>query len=112
MVKPMACPEGMSGLVLLSITDGDYAIKVYVPGEKKPLEDDSDFFHNLTEDGSSTGVDIPEYLNGIANRIFEYDLDKDDAADLISRRLNELTHLQSGGFIQEDVLFAVQDKRP
>ncbi len=109
--KTVVCPNGFSGLVLLSLNDSDYSISVFVPSEKKPLADDSDFFHNLTEDGNRTGIDIPEYLNGIGSRIFDFDLDKDDAADLISRRLAELKCLQTGGFIQEDVAFEVRDER-
>ena len=106
-----SCPDGLNGLVLFTIKNDDYGIQVYVPGEKKPLEDDSDFFFNLTADGSMTGIDLPEYLNGIANRIYDFDLDKDGAAELIAQRLNELKHLQSGGFLPEDVAFEVRDQR-
>jgi hypothetical protein len=106
-----SCPDGFNGLVLFTIRDDEYDIQIYVPGEKKPLEDDSDFFHNLTEDGSKTGIDVPEYLNGIANRIYDFGLDKEGAAELITQRLNELKYLQSGGFLPEDVAFEIRDQR-
>ncbi len=105
------CPDGVNGLVLFTIKNDDFGIQVYVPGEKKPLEDDSDFFFNLTEDGTKTGIDVPEYLNGIANRIFDFELDQEGAAELITQRLNELKHLQSGGFLPEDVAFEIRDQR-
>ena len=107
----VSCPSGFDGLLLLTIKDDDYGIQVYVPGEKKPLEDDSDFFFNLTEDGSKSGIDVPEYLNSIANRISDFGLDKEGAGELIAQRLKELTHLQSGGFLAENVAFEIRDQR-
>ncbi len=109
--KTLSCPDGLNGLVVLTIKDYEYGIQVYVPGEKKPLEDDSDFFYNLTEDGRKTGINLPEYLNAIANHICNFDLDKAGAAELIEHRLNELKLLQSGGFLPEDVAFEVRDQR-
>ena len=107
----VTCPDGKSALVVLELSDDDYSIRVYVPEESGPLEDDSDFFANMTEDGARTGINIPDYLNNWADHISLFEMDKAEAAELSASRCNELECLQGGGFIPDDVEFRFVDLR-
>ena len=109
--ESLVCPDGKSALVALELADDGSNVRVIEAGAKKPLNDDSDFFQNLTEDGVRTGVDIPEYMNVWAQRIYFGDMDKAEAAEYSARRLGELKHLQDGGFLPDDVAFQIFDNR-